>query len=727
MFEDRQGTFWFCTLDDGIYGLPHNTPISYYKKDGLLSENLSAVIRDDKGRILFGDDEGNLNILQDGKHTIHQLESIDGYNRILSILPIAPDYYYVLTDEAVFAVTASGETTPLGFGGSPKVLLKQDNLIWCGTSARLFTLDLKTQQIQERFEQRITALGTDSENLIWAGGIDGLYTSADGFKKNWGHTFPSLKSRIIAIQNGGANTLWVATPEADLLKVKVAGGQVISVQPANDFLPKPVHNIHAIFRENSGQLWLSTNQGVIGVNPTTWDLIKYNHNDGLANDDVRAIYVYQDTLWAATTTGLTRMLLNTDASIAGFSTLITGIRYQQNDTIQQIHLPTETGENRTTTLPGEASLVEVDFAGLNYRSRGNLWFDCLITEVLPPLQWLTTDNLLTWIGSGFKGKTDTARIYKSSLDFGVHMPPGKYKLQVTACTQNGIRSPLPGEWAVVMPTPWFKTFWFWLGIWMLTGYGVYRFFRTQLKLRDMNALVAQLRLIALQAQINPHFIGNSINAIQRFFYPPSPTRASIYNATFTQLLRKTLDYSEQTFIPFSEEVAYHKDYLELAQLRYGDTHFEYTISGADTIPGDLAFPALFLQPILENATIHGNATDSISSISIAYHQDGDYIYCTITDNGPGIHAKQHDQNRGVGKKHRSKGIRMLQNKAAVLNQLFDLDLQLSVCDLQKTDPLSTGTKVTVSFNTSRINHALARQKILDKQQKSVIKEYNKHA
>ena len=713
MYEYNHDTFGSCILDAGVCFFPVKAPITSRQADGIPSENLVSVARAETGKVYFGDDTGNLNMLEGERLRLEPYNSIDGYNRILQILPQGKDSCWVVTDEGVFIQHSSGKKEKVPFVGSPKVLLLDGNTTWCGTSARLSSWTTGATRPADFLHQRITALTKDDEGLIWAGGIDGIYCSADSFKRNWGLEFPELQTRIIALQGGPDNSIWIASPDAGLLKAQVKQGKVVRLWNANKFLPKPIRNIHSIFREANGRIWLATNTGIYGITPATWHQVHYNRHDGLINDDIRGVCVYGDTLWAATASGLTRMYLLGDVISDAFPTYITSVRFHREDDERAvIYLDDAPAPGQTTTLSGKASLVAIDFAGLDYRSRGNLMFECIITEVLPPLRWLTPDNLFSWIGSGFSSSPDTTRLYQNSLDFGLRMPPGKYHLRVTAVTQNGIRSRYPGEWAFVMPAPWYDTFWFWLAIWGLAGLASYRIYRTRLQLREMAFAIAQFRLLALQAQINPHFIGNCINALQRFFYPPSPTGAAEYNATFTQLLRKSLDYSEYSFVRFDEDVRFNRDYMELARQRFGDAKFQYEISGVETIPADLPFPALFLQPILENATIHGNAPDAVSTVHIAYRLENNRLFCTVTDNGPGINAKTAGSNQH---RRKSRGIQMLRHKAAALNQLFDLDLQFSATDRADHAPPMRGTQVAVSFNMHKIRKALNRQAVLDKQ------------
>lgn len=711
MFEDNQGTFWFCTLDDGIYGLPIGAPITYSQKDGIPSNNLVSVTRDYAGRILFGDDEGNLNILKNGHLAVERFHSTDGYNRLLAITPLSPTENWIVTDEGIYVQHGDKNRTRLGVPGSPKAILPDGDSVWCGTSAGLTRVSRQTNQFQRYTIQRVTAIEKDSEGIVWIGGIEGLHNSTDSFLSNQGQRHPELLNRIIAIKRGGPNLLWVATPEHGLLRVRVQNGQVTHVLRVNARLKQPISGIHSLHLADDGRLWIATNRGIFGLNPTDFSVLRYNYFDGLANNDIKSIFVHEDTLWAATPSGLTRMLVSPLPAQGQFPTYITTVRYRNEEAVQEIYLNDVPSSTKTTVLPLDATLVEVDFAGLDYRSRGNLMFDCIITEQRPPMQWITTDYLIRWAGNGFEDRVDTTRLYKSSLDFGVTMPPGKYNLRVVALTQNNVYGRMSDEWTIVMPAHWYSTVWFSALLWSVVGLIIYRFYTVQAQVRNMAFAVARLRLMALQAQINPHFIGNALNAAQRFFYPPDPVNASQYNTAFTRMLRKTLNYSESSFISFAQEVEYVRDFLEMARLRYGDKRFAYTITGTEQIPEDMPYPSLFLQPILENATIHGIAPIGISTVRVDYRIRDGRLICTVTDNGSGLNSttKERTETDRI-----SKGTQILEGKAAALNELFDLNMHLSVVDLAASTISGQGTQATVSFDVEKIQAAMFNQYKLDK-------------
>jgi len=242
--------------------------------------------------------------------------------------------------------------------------------------------------------------------------------------------------------------------------------------------------------------------------------------------------------------------------------------------------------------------------------------------------------------------------------------------------------------------------WFWLAVWALLGYVFWRILRARNEYRKMDAAVSELQLQALQSQMNPHFVGNSINAIQQFFYPPNPIRASEYISLFTRLLRRTLSFSDKTFISFSEEKSYVRDYLEMMKLRFDD-YFRYEISGEESIAPNTPFPCMLLQPILENATIHGLAPDGVSVIQLHFNHAGEWLECTITDNGAGMHATA-ERRKASGSTHQSKGLEILQKKVETLNRRYGLGLTLDLFDLSENNPPGRGTRAVIRFAPDKI-------------------------
>jgi LytS/YehU family sensor histidine kinase len=216
-------------------------------------------------------------------------------------------------------------------------------------------------------------------------------------------------------------------------------------------------------------------------------------------------------------------------------------------------------------------------------------------------------------------------------------------------------------------------------------------------IRKLRTAATEFQLQAIQAQINPHFIGNSINAIQQFFFPPDQFRATEYISAFTRMLRTTIDYSEQHFVPLVNEIAYNEDYLRLVQLRFGNRfHYNINISPEINIQ-TMHFPTMLLQPILENSTIHGLAPEGPSLLDISIKQKNGLLICAVSDNGIGIN-KNKALKADQPKSHQSKGLMLLHKKINTMNELYNFDCTLSITDLSDISIDKQGTQTILSFN-----------------------------
>ncbi len=701
VFEDTHGTFWFCTHGDGIYVRSPGKAATFTQTDDLITNKISTLAWDQQGFLLFGDVQGSLYEFKGAKIRRISLTPPENFNRTRQIIPMPDHSRWIATDVGLLHQTGSVvERVPMLT--AMKCILAKPGKLWFGDHGHMAYLrDNDQQQVIPVRSFRTTALGDDSEDNLWAGRMEGLYSLGDSFQYNWGDRFPALKNHIIAIQNAGLGRIWVVTIANGLLLASVKNGEITSIDTINRHLQQPIDNIQSLYVEPgvSGRVWMATNSGVYGLEPDDWKVVHYTHQDGLADDDVACVLLVKDTLWAGTVAGLTYLPLREQGGNNDFGTFITEIHYQfgsQQITVPLLDSPTQ---NRQIVLPADAALITLYFAGLDYRSQGKMEYACIRTSLMPPLQWLTRQNLFTWIGNGFQTVQDSNLISTNSLNFGIALLPGSYQIKVTAVNAKGLYSQWPDQWTIIMRPYWYDTLWFDLLLWSVIGYAVWRMFRIGADYRKLNVEVSDLQLHALQSQINPHFVGNSINAIQQFFYPPNPVAASHYVELFTRLLRRTIFLSEKHFNSFEEELAYDRDYLEMIKLRFGE-RFQYEIIGIETVPRDLLFPSMLLQPILENATIHGLAPEGPSRLVLQFSFIDKKFQCNLTDNGMGYKAARARSTKH--KEHKSKGLELLYKKVAAFNQLYDLGLQLELQDLSELTPPSQGTRVTISFYSAKI-------------------------
>lgn len=154
----------------------------------------------------------------------------------------------------------------------------------------------------------------------------------------------------------------------------------------------------------------------------------------------------------------------------------------------------------------------------------------------------------------------------------------------------------------------------------------------QVRAEEVNLRKTELR--ALQAQINPHFLFNTLNTIASFTRT-DPLRARELLREFSSFYRATLDNSG-SLIPVSREVAQTKRYLTFEKARFGEDRVLATFDVSEDVE-DTLVPAFVIQPIVENAVRHGMGDGDALQIDVTVHQDGDdAILIAVADNGVGM-------------------------------------------------------------------------------------------
>lgn len=109
---------------------------------------------------------------------------------------------------------------------------------------------------------------------------------------------------------------------------------------------------------------------------------------------------------------------------------------------------------------------------------------------------------------------------------------------------------------------------------------------------------------ALHAQMNPHFVFNSLNSIREMILNQETQEASRFLGNFAHLIRITLDQSRKSFISLRDTMDYLNRYIEMEKIRNPDFHFSMEVDKT-LDPDDTILPPLLIQPFIENAIWHG--------------------------------------------------------------------------------------------------------------------------
>jgi len=223
--------------------------------------------------------------------------------------------------------------------------------------------------------------------------------------------------------------------------------------------------------------------------------------------------------------------------------------------------------------------------------------------------------------------------------------------------------------------------------------------QTKLEMYSMNEQLSKAKLEALRSQMNPHFIFNSLNAIQECILTNKVEAAYEYLSKFSKLQRMVLNNSEKELIPLSGEIEMLQLYLSLESLRFSKS-FTWSMDTASiTDAEEIMIPSLITQPIVENAVWHGlRNKEGDKKISITYEETNNCIYITIDDNGIGrAKAGIIKQQKLGSNQYVSKGTMMLQQRLHVLSQQFNVAICIETIDKTDEQGKATGTKVILSF------------------------------
>lgn len=214
-------------------------------------------------------------------------------------------------------------------------------------------------------------------------------------------------------------------------------------------------------------------------------------------------------------------------------------------------------------------------------------------------------------------------------------------------------------------------------------------------LETENQLLAS-RMKMMRAQMNPHFLFNSLNSIKHFILQKSKDESAQYISDFSKLMRLNLQNSADLLIPLEREVAFLKQYVHMEQMRFKEP-FEVIWEIEEAIDLDAyLFPPMLIQPYIENAIWHGlRYKRETGKIEIKIYQvDNDQLVCIIQDDGVGRKKAGEIRTSSFSLK-KSMGTRITEDRISMTNQILGAKIKVRTDDLFDQQGRSTGTRVTI--------------------------------
>jgi two-component system, LytTR family, sensor kinase len=229
--------------------------------------------------------------------------------------------------------------------------------------------------------------------------------------------------------------------------------------------------------------------------------------------------------------------------------------------------------------------------------------------------------------------------------------------------------------------------------------------KEQKLMAEFNKQLAEVQLTALNAQMNPHFIFNCMNSIQKYILKNEKTKALEFLQNFSELMRSVLDHSDKTKISLDEEINMLEKYVLLEQRRL-DNKFEYQIEVDRDLQTDFfEIPGMIIQPYVENAIWHGlmnkvepknGSVTQNGLLKLKFSKENGAIKCLIEDNGVGRKkAAMLEKDKSPLKK--SYGMAIARKRFELLQKENEKLPEIKIEDLYE-DGESAGTRVTVYMN-----------------------------
>ncbi len=476
----------------------------------------------------------------------------------------------------------------------------------------------------------------------------------------------------------------------------------------NGVATKIKYNNKDIFPEK-----LFCNNGIVYAVTREWGLLSIQPNlkiskieTQFANKDesIKQFAIYQNTIIISTAYGLYQLSLEgkilrqfhsvygfTSKKIYSFSIAQNQLWVSHSGGVQKIDLQYTKRENWLP--PINIKTLKVNNVTINYFANSTFRaeerkFD--FTVYSPTLKHIQNIKYYYQL-KGYDEQWQVLNTGFNTITFNA-LSPGKYTLVIKA-ENLGIFGPQKA-YSFTIKSPIYAQPWFVIAMVGLFLGIVYFIYKRQLgiqkhKSRQINEL-NQSKLTAIQSQMNPHFIFNSLNTIQDLVLQQNATKAYDSIGKFAILIRKIMHHSEKEFIDIEEELSIINVYLEMEMLRI-KTDFTYQINSNGI--ADIDIPPMLIQPYIENALKHGLMHKNGEKTLVLNMRIEDNLFiCEIIDNGIGRKRANEIKER-QNKLYESFSGSTLDKRLLILKKHFGGDFGVQIFDLYDNENQASGTKV----------------------------------
>ncbi len=672
ILKDRDGNYWIATDGDGIFLVPSFRFNIFNKTCGINNENIISFAINGNNLYFATNDNAIF------KSTIYK-------GKIINFKPFIPKNSKTVygrnimchSDGSVWIVTSpyikydtSGKRIPLNVIIRNKLYqaieLTNHNVV---IATNLGFIEYRENKIiydsrQNNFNKHIKTIYQDKKGTLWLGTMSGLYSYAHNAFRYYGNTYPELSYRISSINECG-NRLIIGTHDRGLI---LFNDTVYHLTQKNGLISNMIRTIKT---QSDSVLWVGTNNGLDKItfyekqNNFKIKTVHFTVWDGLPSNEINDIKISDHFIWIATNKGLASIEMNKLSKTKTIPTIFfEHIIVNENDTLKSNHPVLNYNQNNINFL----------YKGIDFKRPGDITYKVKLTGI--DKKWITTKN--------------------TSLRY-TELPAGDYTFSVKAASESGVWSKNNAEFSFTIKKHFTQTGWFialaiFAGFLLLTGIFLLILRSQHIKAENRRKLLLSEQK-ALRAQMNPHFIFNSLSSIQYLILGKNKQEATSYLSNFALLMRRVLENSKFNVIPLSEEIETLKLYLDLEKMRF-EEKFDYKVFIDKTLSTEeIMIPPMLLQPYLENAIWHGLMPKKTKGKLLLEIKkvSTNRIICAIEDNGIG--REKSNEISAKRNNHHSTGMRNIEERIALINKIYKTNMQVKIIDLYDKMKRAAGTRI----------------------------------
>ncbi|HNP53839.1 MAG TPA: histidine kinase, partial [Ferruginibacter sp.] len=531
--EDREGNVWCTTLEKGLFYAA--SPAIRYYRESALGDRHVYFLRNLQNEIFTSSRVDELYSISYQHMELLNLRVKQNFE--ISDVHQQANRFYVATKAILYQFKRNNQSFELEHS-EPVSLYEM-----ASHAQHLYGISRGwLVEIGDRCHRRIISLPTKAYSLVmqdtataFIGGADGLFRiNLNRQQYEAIKNFTAPVSRVIISKK---NEVFLTTYGKGF--GKLVHDQYLRL--SGDSLPDGFNDLT---EDRYGNIWLASRQGLYQYNPSTQVFQLLNRSNGLLSDNVNKLAADNQSLYVSTSDGLCvfplqQSLFNSHPP----SIALNQLRVNGQSIGNGIYHPLAYQENNISWQFDVFSYKRGGEAGILYQLSG---YD-----------------------TNFVFNKDANIAYR-------HLEPGNYRLTVYAVNNNGVRSTTPLVYRFSIEPPFWKTAIFYLfltiaglGLLALLGWLIIRRIKSkEAEKTRIHQLIADSRLSALQAQMNPHFIFNSINSIQNYILDKNEQQAYDYLSKFSKLIRHVLVNSRQKLISLQDELETLRLYVDLEKLRF---------------------------------------------------------------------------------------------------------------------------------------------------------------